>query len=123
MPDFVQVAKTIKDVSVDVVILNGAKVRYIEFHEKQHRNLSVNRQTPIFIDSSKDSSILIPRYAQRFLKDIWRYENLNNYQIVWWDWFEHNKLKGIDALFENERATKEFSFAGKFNFSDFLKED
>ena len=89
LPDKVYVARSINEVSVDFTILTDKKVQFIELHEKQHSQLSVSRLTPIV--GSNNQRFQIPRFAQRLLKDIWRLENLPNYKIVWWDWFDENK--------------------------------
>lgn len=119
LPDSIQVAKTITDLSVDVVIQSKNEVRLIEFHEKQHRNLTVGRATPIFIDDNY--KIYVPRFAQRFLKDIWRFKYLNNFQVVWWDWFYSNSENAV-SLFLNNPQKKEFFIDGKFSFTEFVQQ-
>jgi hypothetical protein len=116
LPNKVFVAKNITDVSVDFTIIKNNNIQFIEFHEKQHSQLSVSRPTPIFC--SKSERFEIPRFAQRLLKDLWRWQNLPNYKIVWWDWFEDNQNSfKISNLISNNR--NEFYNNGKFSFSNF----
>lgn len=117
LPDYIKVSRSISEVSVDVVIITESGARLIEFHEKQHRSLSVGRMTPIF--SNITEPIMIPRYAQRFLKDLWRLKYLNDFQIVWWDWFYLNIDNAIELILNNPKK-KEFHISGKFNFNDFF---
>ena len=108
LPDKVKVAEKISNVTVDFVLNNNNEITFMEFHEKQHRNISVSRLSPIFTPGNR--RIEIPRYSQRFLKDIWRLEFLENYKIVWWDWFEKN---GINE-FEIHNPRREYFMNGKF---------
>jgi len=120
LPDKVRVAKSINDVSVDFAIVSENDIHFIEFHEDQHRRLTVERKTPIICTDNRRFEI--PRFVQRLLKDIWRMENLPNYKIAWWDWFEENKDKITiaDILASNKR---EFSIPGTFTITELLKLD
>ena len=119
LPDKVYVARSINEVSVDFAIVKDKKVQFIELHEKQHSQLSVSRLTPIVC--SNNQRFEIPRFAQRLLKDIWRLENLPNYKIVWWDWFDKNK--NTSSLTDILKADKiEFSITDKFSLSNLLKQ-
>ena len=113
LPDKIKVAETISKVTVDIVLVKNDNVEYIEFHEKQHRNISDSRLKPIFTTDNK--RIEIPRYAHRFLKDIWRVEYLDNFKIVWWDWFEKNQN------YDPNNSKKEYSLSGKFSFNELMK--
>lgn len=117
LPDTVRVAEKNNLVSVDFLIIDeNNKKCFIEFHEKQHRNLSVTRLTPIF--DNKFNRYEIPRYVQRFLKDIWRIENLTNYKVVWFDWFQANQEYNAIELLSSEK--KEFFEHGRFSFSSLI---
>lgn len=120
LPKKINVARNINSVSVDFVIVNNNKIQYVELHEKQHSQLSVKRVVPVF--DSENNRFEIPRFAQRLLKDIWRWQNLPNYKIVWWDWFElnHDKFQ-IAALFKNEKI--EYYRENKFGFSELELDD
>jgi hypothetical protein len=86
LPHKVRVAEACNLVSVDFLVVDAQNQKtYIEFHERQHRALTVNSLTPVF--DNQFNRYEIPRFVQRILKDIWRFENLPNYKIVWFDWF------------------------------------
>lgn len=112
LPDKILVAKNIKDVSVDFVIQYEEKIQFIEFHEKQHKINSDKRKKPIF-----DIKLIrheTPRFVQRFLKDYWRWKYLNNYKIVWWDWFLENQ--DYSNLLNEDK--KEYFMQGNFSFTE-----
>jgi hypothetical protein len=114
LPKEILVANCIDNVSVDFVIENETSLQLIEFHEKQHKVNSDKRLKPIYgIDNKRYET---PRFVQRLLKDIWRFENLENYKIVWWDWFEKNN-NYIDLLNEDK---KEYYLYKKFSFEELL---
>lgn len=118
LPEEVLVAKKISDVSVDFVFIDkNDEIIFIEFHEKQHRNLSVSRATPIFDEFGNRHEI--PRYSQRLLKDIWRVENLTNFKIIWWDWFDLNPNITLEKITKN--LENEFNINQKFSFQKLLK--
>ena len=111
----VLVANCIDNVSVDFVIENNETLQLIEFHEKQHKVNSDKRLKPIYGINNKRNET--PRFIQRLLKDIWRFENLDNYKIVWWDWFEkNNNYKGL--LSEKK---KEYYLQNSFSFEELIK--
>jgi len=114
LPQSIKVIKSINDISVDFVIKSNDKLQFIEFHEKQHRNLSDKRPKLVFTNDFKE--IEVPRFVQRFLKDYWRLENLSNYKIVWWDWFEKNN-NYTNLVDENK---KEYYLPNKFSFEELL---
>ncbi len=112
LPEKLKIAKKISNVSVDFTICDEKSIKHIEFHEKQHRNISDERLKPIFTPDNQ--RIEIPRYAQRFLKDVWRFKHLENYKIVWWDWFEKHQK------FDISNCNKEFYFQDKFSFYELV---
>lgn len=118
LPKEVLVAKAISEVSVDFVFIDkNDEITFLEFHEKQHRNLSVSRATPIFDEFGNRYEI--PRYSQRLLKDIWRVEHLLNFKIIWWDWFESNPNISLEKITENLES--ELYIDHKFSFKKLLK--
>jgi hypothetical protein len=89
----VRVFITPSQISCDVVIVDESKPHYIEFHERQHRTLSIDRPRTIYDMSGE--TITVPRYVQRFLRDMWRAQNLRPFTIVWDDYFAAHGLQGI----------------------------
>lgn len=117
LPEKVKAAEKHNLISIDFVLIDDNQTKhYIEFHEKQHRNLSVNRST--FIYDEYQNKYDIPRFVQRFLKDVWRFENLINYKIIWYDWFERNPSHQIDDLLSS--GNREFFIENSFSFSSLL---
>jgi uncharacterized protein (DUF927 family) len=102
--------------SVDIVIEENGYITFVEFHEKQHYRLSDKRLRPIF--SQQGERYEIPRFLQRLIKDIWRWENLSNYKIVWQNWFEKNQ--GMPILFDLKK-NEEFVLKDKFSISSIEK--
>ena len=76
----------------------------------------VNKHDIIIYDL-KGNPIPVPRYLQRFLRDIWRWKFLSNYKIVWFDWFKVNPLFPIQELISDENY--EYSLEGMFRIADF----
>lgn len=113
LPKEIRIIKSINRISVDIAIRSQDKVQLIEFHEDQHRINSDKRLKDIYTISGEP--IKVPRYMQRLLRDIWRLKHLNNYKIVWYDWFEKNP--NIDFL---ETDIKEFALDGKFRISELV---
>lgn len=115
-PEQFAIINNISKISVDFVIQKGNDVYFIEFHEQQHRRLTKKKEYSIYTTSFEQ--IRVPRFVQRLLKDIWRWKYLENYQIVWWDWFEANPEENFDLF---TRGKKELFIPGKFSFSGFLE--
>lgn len=93
LPEQVMVFLTPSQISCDVVIVDESKPHYIEFHERQHRTLSIDRPRTIYDISGE--AITVPRYVQRFLRDMWRAQNLHPFTIVWDDYFAAYDLQGL----------------------------
>lgn len=118
LPDKVKAAEKLNLVSVDFVLIDENNIKhFIEFHEKQHRNLSVSRLA--YVCDEFQNRYSIPRFAQRFLKDVWRFENLPNYKIVWFDWFKKNRHFKIEEILL--LGNMELYIENKFSFSNLLK--
>ena len=109
LPRKVRVAKSIKEVSVDFVIEENCNITFIEFHEKQHYRLSDKLLRLIF--SVDYERLEIPRFLQRLIKDVWRWQYLPNFKIVWHNWFDLNKHAKLS--FELDQS-QEFGLADKF---------
>lgn len=118
LPEKVKAAEKHSLISVDFVLVDENNIKhYIEFHEKQHRDLSVSRLTHVCDEF--ENRYVIPRFAQRLLKDVWRFENLPNYKIVWFDWFEKNPNYEVEEFLS--LGNNEFFIENKFSFWNLLK--
>ncbi|MCH2547123.1 MAG: hypothetical protein MK052_05905 [Alphaproteobacteria bacterium] len=94
LPPTVKIYTSIKRVNCDVVIVSNGRAHFIEYHEDQHRNLKDARSRKIFTEDGE--AIMVPRYVQRYLRDIWRIEHLHPLTIMWEDQFERVGLKGFE---------------------------
>ncbi|HRY34110.1 MAG TPA: hypothetical protein P5531_14185 [Bacteroidales bacterium] len=110
--------ESINNISIDFTIKANGINYFFELHEDQHKNLSVSRATKIF--DLQGNMILIPRYLVRLLKDIWRWNNLTNYQIVWADWFEKHSNKLMNIL---EPGRHEYGLKNSFLFKNMNHEN
>jgi hypothetical protein len=118
LPNKVRVAKTMKDVSVDFVIEEHGSLTFVEFHEKQHYRLSDKRLKPIF--SINHERFEVPRFLQRLIKDVWRWQNLPNFKIVWHNWFDLNKTSKLD--FELN-SSQEFGLSDKLTIKSLARKN
>jgi hypothetical protein len=115
LPHSLKVALSPTDISFDFVITNENGILFIEFHEIQHCKLKVSRPSNVF--DEKDNLFLIPRYLQRLIRDVWRIQNFKCFDVVWWDWYEENKLS-YKLSFTND--FKEFYKINNFSFTNFV---
>lgn len=114
LPDELKVVNTMRRISCDIVIDAHDEIYFWEFHEQQHRNLSVSRLTPIYgVDGSE---YRIPRFVQRFVRDLWRMFYFPNLSVVWFDWFEKHSNDYSPSL---STGFYEFGLPDKFRFSEF----
>ena len=114
IPEKIKVIKTSSDISVDFVFVSDSKPYFIELHEKQHKKLTVSRMQNIY--TVQCETIKVPRFAQRFIRDLWRIRNLPNLTIIWYDWFLLNKEI---YNFEFSLKFKEYFLDQKFSFTNF----
>lgn len=102
-----------RPVSCDLTVECDQGVFFYEFHEEQHRSLSVKRIESVY--SSDGDKIEVPRFVQRFLRDCWRLMYLPNITFVWFDWFKQHEaaFKPILRPGHHEYYLEErFSFKG-----------
>ena len=59
--------------------------------------------------------IFVPRYLVRLLKDIWRWQNLSNFKIIWADWFQLHSSELVDLL---KQGKEEYGFNNTFQFKN-----
>ena len=99
-------------ISFDFTIKTDNDLFFFEFHEDQHKKLKVNRQSKIY--DFQGNEIFVPRYLQRLLKDIWRWQNLNNYKIIWADWFNSS----TNELLLLDKGRIEYGLHNTFQFKN-----
>lgn len=104
-------------ISFDIVITADGKTYYWEFHENQHRRLTVNRTSKIY-NAKTGAAIIVPRYVQRLVRDIWRVQHFRPYTIVWKDWFEINQNTFKPKL---QPDFQEYVQPAQFSFREFYK--
>jgi len=112
LPDEIYVVNNINNISVDVTLTDEHKTYLIEFHEVQHRIDGNCTRSAVY--NANEDAIYVPRFIQRLIRDVWRWENLDNYSIVWYDWFKKNKD------FKNYLRPGKYEYAlnNKFMISD-----
>lgn len=115
-PPQIKIALNPNRISFDVVIEQDKQIYFWEFHETQHRNLAVNSEAPIY-NAIDDGIILVPRYLQRLLRDIWRVKCFPNYTIIWFDWFAQYQHEYQPEL---QTGFHEFHLPNLFSFRNFL---
>lgn len=116
LPDQIKVATTMKRITCDVVVVNDGRPFFFEFHEEQHRDLTVSRPKHIF--SVSGEKIVVPRFAQRFLRDVWRGQYLCPFTVVWSDWFAINQNSYVPSLIE---GYAEYALPNKFMIHSAMK--
>lgn len=112
----IRIATDVSRVSFDAVIQQSGHTFYWEFHEKQHRGLTVDRPQAVY--GANGEAYLVPRYVQRFLRDIWRIKAFPNLSIVWEDWFEKHRQAYKPCL---DHGFHEYHLPEKFSFEEFCK--
>jgi len=116
--EFIRVARQPKEIFFDIVAQVGNEFFYWEFHEKQHVGLSVARPQSVY--TPEGTSVEVPRYFQRLIRDIWRVYYFSSYTVVWQKWFEKSE-SAIESL-KLSKEFREFSLDGKFSFQRFIFE-
>lgn len=115
-PAELRVATSARRVSFDVVLVQDGKPHYWEFHEQQHRRMTVNRPAMVFTPDG--SPLCVPRYVQRLVRDVWRTLFFRPYNVVWWDYFADN----FDIFgFPLGIGFREYINPGNFSFGEFCQ--
>lgn len=115
LPSVIKVSLKTSEISCDVVVVKDEIPHFIEYHEKQHARLSDNRSRHIYdVDGNR---ISVPRFVQRFLRDIWRLKNLTPFFIVWDDKFQ---ICGLHQFHLESLDGHEYSLDHKNYFSKFM---
>lgn len=114
LPDIIKVTTAMNQMTCDIVIVDNNIPFFFEFHEEQHRTLKSERPKHIF--SMECEKIIVPRYVQRFLRDIWRSLYLRPFTVIWADWFEsHNHIPPV-----LQQGYWEYGKIGKFSFREIV---
>ena len=116
-PPHIQIAYDPGRISFDVVMTSERETYYWEYHEDQHRGLTVTRPQQIY-DAATGAAITVPRYVQRFVRDIWRLQYFRPYTMVWKDWFETHQTAYQPQL---QPGLHEYVLPQKFSFLTFYE--
>lgn len=115
LPDEIQIVNAMANMTCDVVIVAEGIQHYLEFHEEQHRNLTSKRQRHVL--SVAAGRVTTPRFVQRLLRDVWRFQHMLNFSVVWADWFEANIHDYQPQLVSGNH---EFAMNGKFTIASLV---
>lgn len=115
LPSKILIVQDLRKITVDFVFDTDNGLFFFELHENQHKKLTGTRASFIYLPD--DVKYVVPRFVQRFLRDIWRVQRLPNYNIVWDDWLYLNKTK-MDFSFKDK--FHEMHLPGSFSFANFL---
>jgi hypothetical protein len=89
LPAQIRVALAASRISIDVVVEQDRQQYCWEFHEEQHRELTINR--PCLVYGPNGEEMRVPRFLQRLIRDVWRVLALPAVTIVWCDWFDQHR--------------------------------
>lgn len=106
-----------KEISFDFVLQKDNRVYYWEFQERQHAKLTIDRPKKVY--TSAGELVIVPRFFQRLMRDLWRLSFFRPYTSVWKDWFESEEK--TEECFELADGYQEFHLPGKFSFKGFLE--
>jgi len=116
-PPELAVALNPNRISFDLVVVAATESYYWEYHEEQHRRLTVTRPKQLY-DARTHAPIPVPRFLQRLVRDIWRVQSFQPYTIVWKDWFGVHQYTYQPML---QAGLHEFALPGKFSFRSFYQ--
>lgn len=118
LPERILVIRNFKDISIDFILEINGEFYFYEYNENQHKLLSDKK--PCAVYSIDRKTIIVPKYGQQFIRDIWKIENFKNLKIIWHDWFTVNKEKFALELDSN---FFEYFLEDSFSYSTFLYEN
>jgi hypothetical protein len=118
LPAQIRIATDVSRVSFDVVVQQAGHTFYWEFHEEQHRDLTVNRLQLIYGPDGHEYRV--PRFLQRPIRDVWRIKTFPNVSVVWHDWFEGQGSSYTPAMIHGFR---EYHLESNFSFKAFCMGD
>lgn len=117
LPDRVFAARGQFELTHDFVVETCDVTVVVEFHEAQHRRLTVNRPVPLFDDRGREYRV--PRGLQRLIRDVWRVEAIDDLVIVWDDWFKQHRDSFRLPL---TGGFHEYTAPGRFSFGRFCRD-
>lgn len=106
-----------KEISFDFVLQKDDRAYYWEFQERQHAKLTVDRPKKVYTFAG--DPIIVPRFFQRLMRDLWRLSFFRPYTSVWKDWFESDARS--DECLGLSEGFREFHLPNKFSFNGYLK--
>jgi hypothetical protein len=106
-----------RDISFDFVLQKNDRVYFWEFQERQHAKLTIDRPKKVYTPAG--DPVVVPRFFQRLMRDLYRLSFFRPYTSVWKDWFESDACTA-DCL-ELADGYREFHLPGKFSFKGFLE--
>ena len=115
--EHLRVAFLPKEISFDIVLEKNQLFYYWEFQEKQHATLNIDRPKKVYTPDGEP--VVVPRFFQRLMRDLWRLSFFRPYTSVWKDWFESEAR--IDECLEIAEGYREYHLPGKFSFKGFLE--
>lgn len=114
LPQRIAIGPSGRSYGCDFAAVRAHEPFYWEFHERQHRTLSVSRPENLF--SPRGEQIEVPRYFQRLVRDLWRIQTCKNLTVVWFDYFYEHATSFRPELAAGYR---ELSLPTKFSFGRF----
>jgi hypothetical protein len=119
LPSHIRIAMKATNVSFDVVIQQCGHTYYWEFNEQQHRSLTVDRLTSIYMDWTDMSTEFRASFSGS-LRDVWRIKAFPNVSIFWDDWFARMSSCSQPSMIHGFR---EYHLPGKFSFKSFCAQE
>lgn len=93
LPDVIMLFLKPSQISCDVVVVKDHRPYFIEYHESQHYSLKDDRPKKVY--TIEGDAVFVPRYVQRFLRDVWRMRNLHPFHVVSEKKFKKDGLIGF----------------------------
>lgn len=106
-----------KEISFDFVLQKDERFYFWEFQERQHAKLTIDRPKKVYTPAG--DPVIVPRFFQRLMRDLWRLSFFRPYTSVWKDWFESNAR--TNECLELSEGFREFHLPNKFTFQGFLE--
>jgi hypothetical protein len=109
-------------ISFDIVVERDSHPYYWEFHEKQHRELTVTmtgqHSRGSLVYGPNGEEFHVPRFLQRLIRDVWRITYFPDYTIIWYDWFDAERDRYSPLV---SSGFREYYHPHEFSFTAFCK--